>query len=132
MQSASYSLRVAAARQREFVGLYRLVLIAEALFGLLLLIVPRFVSRAFALADEADYRLWGAMLVFSVLLQLPGLVSPIHSRLTVIAAIAGRAFLVIIYLLLALWLPAVVAAVATAALFVLFRRLIYAEVGCKP
>lgn len=132
LPSIGGSLRAAAARQREFVSLYRLVLIVEALFGLLLLIAPRFMARAFALPGGAEYRLWGAMLLFAVLLQLPGLLSPIHARVTVIAALVGRVLLALVYLLLSLWLPALVAVVAIVALSILFTRLLEAEIMSRP
>ena len=131
-QSTSYGRGAAAARQREFASLYRLVLVVEAVLGLFVLFAPRLANRALALPRDADYRLWGAMLLFSVLLQLPGLASPIHARVTVIAGILGRGLLILVYLLLLLWLPALATIVATGALSVLFTRLIYAEIDSKP
>lgn len=130
--SASDCLRLAQARQRAFVSLYRLVLIVEALLGLALLVVPRLLPPVVALPLAAGDRLWGATLLFGVLLQVPALLSPVHERLTVIASVAGRGLLAIVYLLLALWLPALATAAAAAALAALFTRLVYAEIGSKP
>jgi len=132
LQSVNYGLRAAKSRLREFVSLYRMVLVVEMMFGLALLLVPRLVARAFALPHEDGYALWAAMLLFSVIVQVPSLITPIHARLTIIASVIGRGLMALCYLVLALWLPAIVTGVAAVALAMLFTRLVYAELGSRP
>jgi hypothetical protein len=131
-QSISYGVRAAASRLREFTSLYKLVLSVETVFALALLFVPRLVARVFALPHEDGYVLWGAMLLFGVIVQLPGLMTPVHGRLTVVTSVIARGLLTIVYLLLALWIPAAVTLVAAVALWLLFTRLVYAELGARP
>ena len=130
--SLSEAVRVADARVTGFTGLYRVVLAAEALFGLALLIVPGWMTEVFALKEGAYTAVWGAFLLWSVLFQVPGVMNPVHSRLPVVIGVVGRYLVAIVYLTQALWLPAIVTAAFALGLNVVYYRMVLSVLMSRP
>ena len=79
-------------------------------------------------------RIWAMMVLLASAFQIPGYLDPVFNRLPNVIGIIGRAAMAILYLLLGggfLWL-ALFDGVFAVALYILFRRLVIAELQTRP
>ena len=118
--------------------LYGFNLALQSLGALFVLIWPAVLLDIVNLpAPEAatDWvRVWAMMVLLASAFQIPGYLDPIFNRLPNVIGITGRAVMAILYLLLGggfLWL-ALFDGVFAVALYILFRRLVIAELQTRP
>ncbi len=133
IRSLSEATQLGATRTRHFRSLLGYVLLAEAAFGLWLLLssVIGFATTEVE-AAEISPGLTGAFVLWVVLFQVPGYMEPIRNRLPVIIGIIGRYGVGIVCLLLGFWLIAIVIFGLALALNIVFHRTVRAVLMSRP
>lgn len=127
----------AASRRRTYRCLLLVVLIIQAVAGLLALIWPGHLSQWLSLpapSPDGWLRAVGLMLFVTAVLYTPGYINPVFARFPNVVGIAARFGLAILYLCLGgnfRWLAAYELIVAIA-LGVTYQRLIGAELMSRP
>lgn len=127
----------AASRRRTYRCLLLVVLIIQAVAGLLALIWPGHLSQWLSLpvpSPDGWLRAVGLMLLVTAVLYVPGYINPVFARFPNVVGIAARFGLAILYLCLDgnfRWLAAYELIVAIA-LGVTYQRLIGAELMSRP
>ena len=134
MLSRAATGRVADARVATFRSVFAVVLGVEALFALLLLIVPGLALDPLGLEVAGGARISGALLLWTVLLQAPGQLNPVYNRMPVVIGVLGRGVCGLVCLLLGdgFWLLGAVALLFALALFYVYHRLVTAVISSRP
>lgn len=121
------------ARESEFRGFYRIVLALEAIAALALLLFPGRVMQNEALAEAGlNPAITGALLLWAILFQIPGLLNPVKSRMPVVIGVIGRYLLALVLLLQGLLAAGVLVLIVAVALNFVFHALVRAVVMSRP
>jgi len=112
-------------------------LIVQVLVGLIAIVVPMWLARRANLPGPTSagwMRLWGAMLLITASLYLPGCIEPVHVRWPNIVGIVGRFLLALAYIHLGkgFWWFAAYELVFAIALACSYSRLLRAELMSHP
>jgi hypothetical protein len=112
-------------------------LIVQVLVGLIAIVVPMWLARRANLPGPTSagwMRLWGAMLLITASLYLPGFIEPVHVRWPNLVGIVGRFLLALAYIHLGqgFWWFAAYELVFAVALAWSYSRLLRAELMSHP
>jgi hypothetical protein len=112
-------------------------LIVQVLVGLIAIVVPMWLARRANLPGPTSagwMRLWGAMLLITASLYLPGCIEPVHVRWPNLVGIVGRFLLALAYIHLGqgFWWFAAYELVFAIALAWSYSRLLRAELMSHP
>jgi hypothetical protein len=124
----------ALSRHRKIFGL---ALGLQGAIGLVFLLFPTFSLGVVGLSPLMGPEwpsIWGAMLIFVSLLQIPGAIDPVNQRYTNVIAVFGRLLMVVTFLCHGgqFWVFAAFDFVVGAFIFASFRRLVIAELQTRP
>ena len=112
-------------------------LIVQVLVGLIAIVAPMWLARRANLPGPTSagwMRLWGAMLLITASLYLPGFIEPVHVRWPNLVGIVGRFLLALAYIHLGqgFWWFAAYELVFAIALAWSYSRLLRAELMSHP
>jgi len=112
-------------------------LIVQVLVGLIAIVAPMWLARRANLPGPTSagwMRLWGAMLLITASLYLPGFIEPVHVRWPNLVGIVGRFLLALAYIHLGqgFWWFAAYELVFAVALAWSYSRLLRAELMSHP
>jgi hypothetical protein len=127
----------AATARTTYRRLLGLNLIVQVLVGWIAIVVPIWLARRANLPGPTSagwIRLWGAMLLITASLYLPGCIEPVHVRWPNIVGIVGRFLLALAYIHLGqgFWWFAAYELVFAIALAWSYSRLLHAELMSHP
>ena len=134
MLTLSGTRAIADGRIATFRRVFAAVLALEAVFALILLIVPDLAFGLLGLAVTKGTRVGGGLLLWAALLQVPGQLNPVHDRLPVVLGVIGRGLMGFLGILLGAgyWILGVIALVFAVVLFLLYQRVVTAELMTRP
>ncbi|PWG63964.1 hypothetical protein [Sediminicurvatus halobius] len=132
--SLTATREAATAHVQGFRSLFGLVLALEALAGLAMLAWPQAVVAALGADAGGLVPLAGGLLLWTVLLQVPGQLDPVHSRLPVVLGIIGRLGVGVVALFLGFGpaLAGLCVIVFALALLFVYHRMVAAVIMSRP
>ena len=123
---------------KAYKRLYGINLALQSVLALVVLVCPGWVLGLLSIAaPEAatDWaRVWALMVLLASAFQVPGYIDPVFNRLPNVIGIVGRGLMTGLYVILGggfYWLALFDGAFAVA-LYVLYRRLVIAELQSRP
>ncbi|MEP2028571.1 MAG: hypothetical protein ABJI96_07670 [Paracoccaceae bacterium] len=135
--SAGWTRSQADARIKTHRRVFGLALALQIIIGALFLFCPVFALGVVGLPAAAENpwpSIWGATLIFVTVMQIPGVLNPVHQRYPVLIAVLGRALMVATFVAHGghyLWFAAF-DAVFGILIYLCFRRLVIAELMSRP